>query len=116
SSGDDGDFLLAYGATTVSMPASSPYSTSVGGTTLFLNPNHSIKLQTGWGNNIPRIANYAPNPPVIPPLFEGFIFGAGGGTSGVWPIPPYQASLPGTRRLVPDIAMVADPYTGVEVI
>ena len=116
SSGDDGDFLLAYGATTVSMPASSPYATSVGGTSLFLNPNHSIKLQTGWGNNITRIANYAPNPPVIPPLFEGFIFGAGGGTSGVWPIPPYQASLPGTWRLVPDIAMVADPYTGVEVI
>ncbi|HYW37587.1 MAG TPA: S8 family serine peptidase [Terriglobales bacterium] len=116
SSGDDGDFLLAYGATTVSMPASSPYATSVGGTSLFLNTNHTIKLQTGWGTNLTRIANATPNPPIIPPDFIGFYFGAGGGTSGVWPIPSYQASLPGTWRLVPDIAMVADPYTGVEVI
>jgi len=116
SSGDDGDFLLAYGETTVSMPASSPYATSVGGTSLFLNPDHTIKLQTGWGTNLTRIANATPNPPYIPPDFIGFYFGAGGGTSAVWPIPPYQASLPGTWRLVPDIAMVADPYTGVEVV
>ena len=116
SSGDDGDFFLQVGETTVSMPASSPYATAVGGTSLFLNTDKSIKLQTGWGNNISRIANYAPNPPVIPPLLEGFIFGAGGGTSGVWPLPSYQASLGGSWRLVPDIAMVADPYTGVEVI
>ncbi len=116
SSGDSGDFLLAYGEKTVSMPASSPYATSVGGTSLFLKTNDSIKLQTGWGTNLTRIANTSPNPPYIPPDFIGFYFGAGGGTSGVWPIPPYQASLPGSYRLVPDIAMVADPYTGVEVI
>jgi subtilase family serine protease len=116
SSGDDGDFSYVYPEITVSMPASSPYATSVGGTSLFLNPDKSIKLQTGWGNNITRVASYAPNPPVIPPLFEGFIFGAGGGTSGVWPLPSYQASLGGSYRLVPDIGMVADPYTGVEFI
>jgi len=121
SSGDDGDFLLAYGETTVSMPASSPYATSVGGTSLFLNNNHTTKLQTGWGTNLTRIATYATgtppkSPPIIPPDFEGFYFGAGGGVSGVWPIPPYQSSLPGTFRLVPDISMVADPYTGVEFI
>ncbi len=116
SSGDSGDFLLAYGEKTVSMPASSPYATSVGGTSLFLNTDHTIKLQTGWGTNLTRIAAATPNPPYIPPDFIGFYFGAGGGTSGVWPIPPYQASLPGSYRLVPDIAMVADPYTGVEFI
>ncbi len=116
SSGDSGDFLLAYGSTTVSMPASSPYATSVGGTSLFLNSNNYIKLQTGWGTNLTRIANATPNPPIIPPDFIGFYFGAGGGTSGVWPLPPYQSSLRGSWRLVPDIAMVADPYTGVEFI
>ena len=116
SSGDDGDFLQAYGEKTVSMPASSPYATAVGGTSLFLNGNHSIKLQTGWGTNLTRIAYAYPNPPVIPPDFFGFYFGAGGGTSAVWPLPPYQASLGGSYRLVPDIAMVADPYTGVEFI
>ncbi|MGB8012554.1 MAG: S53 family peptidase [Terriglobales bacterium] len=116
SSGDDGDFSYALGVTTVSMPAASPYATSVGGTSLFLNENDSIKLQTGWGNHETRIASYAPNPPVIPPLELGFIYGAGGGTSGVWPLPPYQSSLSGSWRLVPDIGFIADPYTGVEFI
>jgi subtilase family serine protease len=88
----------------------------VGGTSLFLNPDHSLKLQTGWGNNETRIAGYAPNPPVIPPLELGFIYGAGGGSSGVWTKPAFQGSLPGTVRLVPDIAFLADPYTGVEYV
>jgi subtilase family serine protease len=116
SSGDDGDFLLAYGSTTVSMPASSPYATGVGGTSLFLNTDYTLKLQTGWGTNLTRIADVDPNPPIIPPLFIGFYFGAGGGTSGVWSKPSYQGSLPGSWRLVPDIGFLADPYTGGEVV
>ncbi len=116
SSGDDGDFQAAYGSITVSSPASSPYATSVGGTSLFLNVNHSIKMQTGWGTNITRLSSYNPYPPYIPPQFLGFLFGAGGGTSGVWPKPSYQGSLSGNWRLVPDIAFNADPYTGAEVI
>ena len=48
SSGDSGDFSYAIGTTTVSMPASSPYATGVGGTSMFLNNDHSMKLQTGW--------------------------------------------------------------------
>jgi len=116
SSGDDGDFLLTYGSKTVSMPASSPYATSVGGTSLFLNLDSSMKMQTGWGTNLTRIADVSPNPPIIPPLQIGFYFGAGGGTSGVWRKPSYQGSLHGKWRLVPDIGMVADPYTGAEFI
>ena len=116
SSGDDGDFSYAYGETTVSMPGSSTYATSVGGTSMFLNADRSIKLQTGWGNNLTRIANVSPNPPIIPPLQVGFYAGAGGGTSGYWAKPTYQASLPGSFRQVPDIASLADPYTGVEII
>jgi len=116
SSGDNGDFSYAIGTTTVSMPASSPYATAVGGTSMFLNNDHSIKLQTGWGNNITKIAGPTPNPPVIPPLSLGFLFGSGGGASGVWSKPSYQSSLPGSARLVPDISYLADPYTGVEII
>jgi subtilase family serine protease len=56
STGDDGDFYLRYGVTTVSMPAASPYSVAVGGTSLFLNGDRTIKFQTGWGNNETRIA------------------------------------------------------------
>jgi len=116
SSGDDGDFYLDDGVATVIMPAASPYATGVGGTSLFLNSDHSVKLQTGWGNNLTRIASYSPNPPVIPPLSLGFYAGSGGGTSAVWPKPSYQASLSGSWRLVPDIAFLADPYTGAEFI
>jgi subtilase family serine protease len=116
SSGDSGDFFLDYGVTTVSMPAASPYSVAVGGTSLFLNPDRTIKFQTGWGNNETRIADVAPNPPVIPPLHFGFIFGAGGGTSGSFAKPPYQHGLSGRGRHVPDISYVADPFTGAEYI
>ncbi len=116
SSADDGDFSVALGVTTVAMPAASPYATGVGGTSLFLNGDHTIKLQTGWGNNETRIANVLPNPPIIPPLQLGFIFGAGGGTSGVWAKPSFQSSLAGSARLVPDIGFLADPETGAEVV
>jgi len=116
STGDNGDFSYRLGVTTVSMPASSPYATGVGGTSLFLNPDKSIKLQTGWGNNETRVASYSPNPPVIPPLQLGFIYGGGGGTSEVWAKPDYQSGLTGSGRMLPDVSYVGDPYTGVEFI
>src|SRR5207245_3217817 len=69
-------------------------------------------------------------PPVVPPLkvlgdpsfnpniFLGFQFGAGGGASLIFARPSFQSGLavPGTTRLVPDIAWLADPFTGVEII
>jgi subtilase family serine protease len=132
SSGDSGDYydylLTYYGipAPSVSAPADSPYATGVGGTSLFVTTAHkgqtaSIKEQTGWGANLTRIAGYATSgdtgqPPIVPPLFEGFYFGAGGGESYYYLAPAYQSSLGAPDRLVPDIAMVADPYTGVEVV
>ena len=123
ASGDDGDFKAALKHVTVLMPASSPFATSVGGTSLFLNGNYSIKLQTGWGTNITRIASYSSgcgqdvcDPVLIQPQGLGFIYGAGGGTSTHWYKPAYQSSLSGKYRLVPDIAYLADPETGVEVV
>ena len=119
SSGDSGDFGPAFGGafTTVSAPSSSPFATAVGGTSLFLNSAKTgIKLQTGWGNNETRIADVAPNPPSIPPINFGFVFGAGGGESGFFAKPSYQSALPGTGRQVPDIGYLADPFTGVELI
>jgi subtilase family serine protease len=53
SSGDDGDFLAVdqadFGIDSVSVEArsSSPFATSVGGTSTFLNSNNTIKFQTG---------------------------------------------------------------------
>ena len=122
STGDAGDNLAldnaAFGIDSVSPGANadSPYATAIGGTSLFLNPDRSIKLQTGWGNNLTRIADVLPNPPVIPPLQLGFQGGAGGGESQVYAKPLFQSGLPGVGRQTPDISYVGDPYTGVEYI
>jgi subtilase family serine protease len=123
ASGDWGDNVATiyadYGITvppSVCMPASSPYATGIGGTSLFLNSVNNIQIQTGWGNNETRLTYPAPNPPYDPPLNLGFVYGAGGGTSAIWPLPSYQASLGGSNRMVPDVSYVADPYTGVNII
>ena len=120
STGDNGDFALIEGFTDVSYPSSSPYATAVGGTSMALKADHTMLFQTGWGNNETRIANATDvagyNTPVVPPLHLGFVYGAGGGTSAVYAKPPFQSSLAGSFRKVPDIAYLADPYTGVEII
>ena len=118
SSGDSGDFAAAVGFTTVSYPASSPFATGVGGTSLFLNPDDTRGVETGWGNNLTRIADTIAlgSPPVVPPLELGFQGGAGGGASLTFAKPAFQAGLAGNTRQVPDIAMEADAFTGVEYI
>ena len=132
SSGDFGDNSPTLGFATVSFPASSPFATGIGGTSLALNPDNTMAFQTGWGTNLTRIADTVSlgSPPVVPPVkvlgdpsfnpnfFLGFQFGSGGGASGVFARPAFQSSLkaPGNTRLVPDISWLADPFTGVEII
>ena len=122
STGDSGDNLAlnnaAFGINSVSAGANadSPFVTAVGGTSTFLDSHHNIKLQTGWGLNETQIADKTPNPPTIPPLQLGFVFGAGGGPSFVYAKPKFQRRLPGKFRQTPDIAMDADPQTGVEIV
>jgi subtilase family serine protease len=121
STGDDGDNLAvdqANGIDAVSPGANadSPYATGVGGTSTFLDSRNNIRLQTGWGLNLARIAEPTPNPPTVPPLLLGFDGGAGGGTSVVYAKPKYQKSLRGKFRLEPDISMDADPETGAEIV
>lgn len=116
STGDDGDFFAGEGITDVSVPASSQFATAVGGTSLFLNKDKTMNFQTGWGNNLQRIANITPNPPVVPPLVLGSQGGAGGGTSRFFSKPSFQKSLSGGKRKLPDVAFLADPFTGVEIV
>ncbi len=52
ATGDNGDFSYCTAVPSVFTPASTSYSTAVGGVTLALNPDNSIRFQTGWGNNI----------------------------------------------------------------
>jgi subtilase family serine protease len=124
SSGDAGDYVAALGHSDVEYPASSPWATAVGGVSVGVRSDGAIWLQTGWGANITKLAGPATagNPPVgpilptVPPLQEGFLYGSGGGPSGVFRKPRFQRFLPGRTRLLPDISWVGDPYTGVEVI
>jgi subtilase family serine protease len=131
SSGDLGDDSVVVGFASVDFPASSPFATAIGGTSLALNANNSIKFQTGWGTNLTRIADTIAlgSPPVVPPLkvlgdpsfnpniFLGFQSGGGGGESGVFAQPSFQSGfVPPGNRMIPDIAWLADPFTGVEII
>ncbi|MGH8218951.1 MAG: S53 family peptidase [Steroidobacteraceae bacterium] len=122
STGDSGDLIAALGYSDVSYPASSPWATAIGGVSVGVRADGSISMQTGWGANVTRIAEAAPassppaNVPTAPPLHQGFYAGAGGGPSGVFSKPVFQRGLPGRMRETPDIAWIADPYTGVEII
>jgi len=120
STGDYGNNASQLGGlyTSTGWPASSPYTTGIGGVSVVLDNQKQIKWQTSWGTNITEIADTAAlgNPPLDPPNNEGFVYGGTGGVSDAYPKPSYQHDLPGDRRLTPDISWVADPYTGVEII
>jgi subtilase family serine protease len=109
SSGDNGayghEFYYPYN---VEDPASQPYVTGVGGTTLLTGPQESYIGETAW--NDLDLGNGA----------------TGGGISAFWRIPDFQSKLPdggvswdtgnggsAKYRNVPDISAVADPLTGV---
>ena len=114
STGDDGDMFDTEGIVDVSVPADSPYATAVGGTSVAFSPIDGSTVQTGWGTNVTRLSTATAVSD--PPLLEGFVFGAGGGTSLAFNLPSYQAALGGTGRQLPDVSAIADPYTGVEII
>jgi hypothetical protein len=97
ASGDDGssDCYLATGSTAkaVDDPASQPYVTGVGGTTM--TTSGSTSTQKAWGNA------------------DG---GTGGGVSSRWAPVVYQGGVATTtKRAVPDVAALADPADGYPV-
>lgn len=124
ATGDYGDEADALGVKQVDFPASSPYATGIGGTSLALNTDGSRSWETGWGTNLDRLivgsTGQIADPPQIPAgvtFADGFYAGAGGGVSAVFPKPSWQTeSTSGSMRGVPDVSMDADPYTGVEII
>lgn len=110
STGNDGDYSDAsdHGhGVEVASPGSSPYLTSVGGTSVGLGADDEIVVEAGWEIQTRFVENGA----IIPP---GFIYGAGGGQSQYYARPSWQQGLAveGTGRLMPDVASLADPNTG----
>ncbi len=116
ATGDYGDDVVQIGYADVGYPSSSPYVTAIGGTTLALTKEHTMKFQTGWGNNATELVDGSSGDPEDPPQIEGFIYGANGGNSNVYGKPAWQKGTNQTRRALPDVSWLADPFTGVETV
>ncbi len=112
SSGDNGDELANTGLKQADYPASDPYITSVGGTSDAIGIDGTFKFQTGWGTQ-----KYKLNATQTGWDLSGFLYGAGGGGSALFNQPAYQNGVVPTSlgdvRAVPDVALDADPTTGM---
>lgn len=136
SAGDDADAVDETGIAEASYPAASPYATAVGGTTLALLNSAGTKSEWGWGTFRAYLSGTTVNSSssVTDSGVGSYSFysGSGGGPALYEPEPAYQLPVvpsyyanttydingnpiavqpPG--RVVPDISMVADPYTGM---
>ncbi|HSC72773.1 MAG TPA: S53 family peptidase [Gaiellaceae bacterium] len=134
SSGDNGDEVGIIGYRTADWPASSPWVTSVGGTSLAAGVSAAdpgkYLFETGWSSTRNRLNcsgalgtsnSWCQN--------EVYLYGAGGGASRLFPEPSWQLGVvpsnialpsgtwnpPFVRagRAVPDISAVGDPNTGM---
>jgi subtilase family serine protease len=114
SSGDSGDGGLGTPVGAPGVPSNNPWATAVGGTTI-LNKNNgnSGTVELGWGNNGVFINDGGV---LDPPEEIGLLGGSGGGESIYFLKPSWQSSIPGVGRQVPDVAALADPYTGVAIV
>jgi subtilase family serine protease len=122
SAGDAGDQTVGgtdLSAKTVDFPADLPYVTGVGGTSLFIGSHRQWLDEYGWQTSYSTLKkkSWSPAPPGT------YNSGGGGGTSQLYTQPWYQAGNVPTNiseyygstpmRAVPDIAMDADPNTGM---
>ena len=112
SSGDDGDELANTGIKQSDSSASDPYATAVGGTSTAIDANATLSAEDGWGT-----AKYTLSADGKSWIPVGYLYGAGGGYSTMFNRPGYQHGVvPSTAppgRAVPDVAMDADPTTGM---
>jgi subtilase family serine protease len=109
SSGDNGDETSNMGYATADWPASSPWVTAVGGTSLGIDKANARVLETGWGTS-----NYNCDTTTLVATRTGWLYGSGGGVSRLFAEPWYQtkAGLSYSGRAVPDVAALGDPQTG----
>ena len=137
SSGDSGDDYATTGFTTPDYPASSPWVTAVGGTSLQIGAQGQRVAELGWSTSKSTLctavlANALPGCMTstvgtwLPASPGGYLYGGGGGTSYNYPEPPYQAGVVPTdlasrnqaitgitNRVEPDISMDGDVQSGM---
>src|SRR4051794_4461127 len=114
SSGDNGDELANLGVPSVDWPASSPWVTAVGGTSLGVTQSNGYAGETGWGTNRAALVNGAWGP-------LSFLYGGGGGTSRLVAEPSFQQGAvrsglsprwgPAPARAGAEAAVDGDPHT-----
>lgn len=120
-SGDNGDLTTPADSTpSVLFPASDPWATAVGGTTMELSRTGSTQRELPWGDTV-RLLNDTRSG-----YLNGgaayFADGTTGGRSDIFPEPDYQrARVPravarghqaGAARVVPDVSANASPISG----
>jgi subtilase family serine protease len=121
-SGDNGDGsgVSPDHQPAVSYPASDPWVTAVGGTSLAVDSQGDYEWETGWGDRVTGLTTDGTSWTDLPGAFGE---GSGGGISTLFRQPYYQrGTVPAAlshrygnaaMRVVPDIAADADPATGV---
>ena len=112
SSGDNGDEVANTGLKQADYPASDPYVTAVGGTATGIGRDGKRTFDAAWGTgryNLSANGHYWAR--------QGYVYGGGGGVSALFNQPSYQQGVVPSRfdngRAVPDVAMDADPTTGM---
>lgn len=117
SSGDNSDESLVEGLATADWPASSPFVTAVGGTTLAVGSSNNYLFETGWGTTTSSWTGTTWSPAAP----GSWLYGAGGGVSRLFAEPSYQQGVVPSSvfsaqgrsgRAVPDVAALADPNAG----
>jgi subtilase family serine protease len=127
---DYGDNFATFGLTIPNYPASSPYVTAVGGTSLQINAKNQAQADYGWSSAYqPLCASKTTNcgSETTPAGQLGYAYGSAGDTSYNYTEPWYQDKVvpqdlalrneavngPVPYRVVPDISMDADVQTGM---
>jgi subtilase family serine protease len=134
SAGDEGDNFIVSEHQQPSFPATSPYATAVGGTSVEIGAQNNRLGEVGWSTGISALCTEelvelelceASEVNQWEPKAPGeYDYGGGGGTSDQYPEPWYQAPVVPTEiaaragtgelnRVVPDISMEGDPSTGM---
>ena len=119
SSGDFGDETggVAGAAPTPDWPASSPWATAVGGTSVGVSATNGRVFELGWQTTRSLLTSTGAWGS------RTYLYGSGGGTSRLFTQPSYQAGVvPNSlskryggpaMRVVPDVSAVGDPNTGM---
>ncbi|MBO0842492.1 MAG: S8/S53 family peptidase [Nocardioides sp.] len=118
STGDDGDHTAGGtdpSAKTAEFPADVPYVTGVGGTSLEVDGKGQWAGETGWQNGYQQLSGSTWGT-------SAYSSGGGGGVSQLFTQPTYQKGVvPNAlskykgkaNRVLPDVALVGDPNTGM---